>query len=207
MSSFLGLLIVGPRCAGSRCRGVFDDGVAADLALTDRGELSTLGAALPLVDRESSVPDRRAYGSAVAGRVISGRRGLEPGRMGADDREETWDPVGTVRTAEAEDLPGGSVVLASEKVDCADSGRGGKECPGVKRALFCAAIASFRAERLAMADDVLLERPFRDVDGVFDEVWSAFGFAGSLSNRDLDLLSRLERMLFQVRFYIEMYRF
>ena len=160
MSSFLVLLIAGPRCAGSR-RGVFDDGVAADLPLTARGELSTLGAELALVDRESS-PVRRAYGSAVAGRVISGLRGLEPGRMGADDREETEVPVGTVRTAEVEveDLDSGSVVLASEKVDCADSGLGGKERPGVRRALFCAAIASFRAERLDMADDVLLERPF-----------------------------------------------
>jgi len=191
ISSFLGLLIVGPRCAGSR-RGVFDDGVAADLALRDRGELSTLGAELALVDRESS-PVRRAYGSAVAGRVISGLRGLEPGRIGADDREETEVPVGTVRTAEVEDLDGGSVVLASEKVDCADSGLGGKECPGARRALFCAAMASFRAERLDMADDVLLERPFRDADGVFAKDRSAFGF--SFSNRDLDLLSRVDMIL------------
>lgn len=67
------------------------------LDLTERGELvGGLLAELVLVDwaRDSG---RRAYGSAVAGRLNSARRGFMPGRIGADDKEERGAPVGTVR--------------------------------------------------------------------------------------------------------------
>ena len=136
MSSFFGLLIVDPICPGCPgsvfCRGRvapptdFDDGVAVGLVLTVLGELSTLGV-VPL-DRGSSVPDRRAYGSAVAGRPSSGRRGFIAGRIGADDNEETCDPVGIVRVVvvvpvvDEDDLEGNSNGSTSPNVDCADSG-------------------------------------------------------------------------------------
>lgn len=94
MSSFFGLLIVEPVGAvGSVfCRGrvtpvVFDDGVADGLVRTARGEPSPLGV-VPRDDRDSS-PGRRAYGSAVAGRPNSGRRGFMAGRIGAEDSEDT----------------------------------------------------------------------------------------------------------------------
>lgn len=93
MSSFLGLLVVVPVCAGSVfCRGRvalagLDEGVADGLTLRVLGEPSALG--VVALERDSSVPDRRAYGSAVAGRPNSGRRGFMAGRMGADDRDET----------------------------------------------------------------------------------------------------------------------
>lgn len=46
-----------------------------------------------------------------------------------------------------------------------------------------------------MAEEVLLARPFREVLGVFEDC-SAFGFAGSFSNKDRDLASSVEMMLF-----------
>lgn len=33
----------------------------------------------------------------MAGRFSSGRRGFMAGRIGADDNDDTWDPVGIVR--------------------------------------------------------------------------------------------------------------
>ena len=89
MSSFLGLDIVVPVCVGSvlcwgRVLPGLDEGVVDGLVFTVLGEPSCLG----VFERESSVPVRRAYGSAVAGRASSGRRGFMAGRIGADDREE-----------------------------------------------------------------------------------------------------------------------
>lgn len=145
MSSFFGLLMVEPVGAvGSVfCRGrvtpvVFDDGVADGLVRTARGDPSPLGV-VPL-DRGSS-PDRRAYGSAVAGRPSSGRRGFMAGRIGADDNDDTWDPVGIVRVVVLEvvvvvDFEGASDTFASVNVDCADPGRGGRAFPGDRCARF-----------------------------------------------------------------------
>lgn len=68
-----------------------DEGVDA-LDLTDLGEpagLLDVWAAREL--------GREAYGSAVAGRLISARRGFMAGRMGADERDDSGAPVGTVR--------------------------------------------------------------------------------------------------------------
>ena len=138
MSSFLGLDIVVPVCVGSAfCWGRvlpgLDEGVVDGLAFRVLGEPSCLG----VFERESSVPVRRAYGSAVAGRANSGHRGFMAGRIGADDRDEMWDPVGTVRTAVLVGLEADSdVVFTSENADCADSGRVGTGFLGLRRALF-----------------------------------------------------------------------
>lgn len=57
-------------------------------------------------------------------------------------------------------------------------------------------MASFRAERLDAAE-VLLARPFRDdAVGVFATDSPVFGFEGSFSNRDRDLASRVDMILF-----------
>lgn len=58
------------------------------------------------------------------------------GRIGADDRDEMWDPVGTVRTAVLVGLEVDSDVFTSENADCADSGRAGTGFLGLRRALF-----------------------------------------------------------------------
>lgn len=70
----------------------FDEGVDV-LDLTDRGE-SVACLAVWVLDS-----GRRAYGSAVAGRLNSGLRGFKAGLMGAEDMDERGAPVGTVRTA------------------------------------------------------------------------------------------------------------
>lgn len=86
---------------------------------------------------------REEYGSAVAGRANSGRRGLAPGRIGAEESEERG-----ARAVRPVDFAGGSDTFVSLNDDWADSGRGGKVLAGARRAFLCAAIASFRAERL-----------------------------------------------------------
>ena len=57
------------------------------------------------------------------------------GRIGADDNDDTWDPVGIVRVVVLEvvvvvDFEGASDTFASVNVDCADPGRGGRAFPG-----------------------------------------------------------------------------
>lgn len=138
----------------------------------------------------------------MAGRFSSGRRGFMAGRIGADDNDDTWDPVGIVRVVElvvVVVLAGASDTLASVNVDWADSGRGGRAFPGDKCARFCAAIASFRAERPEGAADAPLPNPFLLV-GVLDPAalaCPAFGFPGSLSSKVRDLESRVEMILFR----------
>ena len=91
----------------------------------------------------------------MAGRASSGRRGFTAGRIGADDNEDRWVPVGTVRTLLVDLVaPGvrvaGRVGFVSANVDCADSGRGGIFWGGMllaAAALFCAAIVSLRLGR------------------------------------------------------------
>lgn len=85
----------------------FEDGVE-DFDFIALGELC--------FELESVATDRRAaYGSAVAGRLSSGRRGLAAGRMGAEESEDKEVPVGTVRTDDLED--GGAEVCLSDKAD------------------------------------------------------------------------------------------
>lgn len=106
------------------------------LDLTDLGELTGV-----LLDDWAALElGRDAYGSAVAGRFISARRGFMAGRIGAEDREERGAPVGTVLAVGLED----SGALVSLKVGWADSGR-----EAMLAALLLAAMASFNAERAA----------------------------------------------------------
>ena len=94
--------------------------------------------------------------------------------MGADESEERGAPVGTVRV---EGLGAGS---ESINADCADSGREG----GI--VLLRAAMASFRAERLAPGPAALFV-------GVEDAL-EALGFEASFSSSVRDLASRAAMM-------------
>jgi hypothetical protein len=170
----------------------FEDGVE-DFDLVALGEPSIR---LPCFVLESVATDRRAaYGSAVAGRLSSGRRGFAAGRTGAEESEDREVPVGTVRTDDLEE--GGAEECLSDKADCADSGRGGGTAfAGASRAFLCAAIASFRAERPA-SEDVLLASPLREGAESVGAFWCEFGLEGSFSNKERDLGSRFERILFR----------
>lgn len=146
---------------------------------------------------ESVATDRRAaYGSAVAGRLSSGRRGFAAGRTGAEESEDREVPVGTVRTDDLEE--DGAEECLSDRADCADSGRGGGTAfAGASRAFFCAAIASFKAERPAR-EDVPFASPLREGPESFGALWCALGLAGSFSSNERDLGSRFERILFAI---------
>lgn len=133
------------------------------------------------------------------------------GRIGADERDppcaddvedDSCDPVATFRTEEEDAgclCTVGLVGLCSEKVDWADSGRGGRFLAAASRAFFCAAIVSFKV--ILVADDVC-DCPLREVV-VFEACAAAFGFPESFSRRDLDFVSNSEIMLYgAVRKYI-----
>jgi hypothetical protein len=116
--------------------------------------------------------------------------------MGAEESEDKEAPVGTVRTDDLED--GAAEECLSDKADWADSGRGGGTAfAGASRAFFWAAIASFRAERPAR-EDVLLASPLREGAESVGAFWCALGLAESFSNKERDLGSRFERILFAV---------
>lgn len=71
-----------------------DFGRVGDLALGEATEiglaLTGLTSGLKIFLLEAALMGRRSeYGSAVAGRAISGRRGLAAGRIGAEDKVET----------------------------------------------------------------------------------------------------------------------
>ena len=121
---------------------------------------------------------RDAYGSAVAGRLISARRGFIAGRMGAEESEDRGAPVGTVLAVDLDD----SGALDSAKAGWADSGREGM------LAFLLAAIASFNADRPAPG-------PFAVLPDA-GALWPALGFDGSFSRRLRDLESRSDRITF-----------
>lgn len=101
ISSLFGLLLAALTGAASSFDfgrvglDVFAPGVAATFGFSFAGLLSGLRV---LVCEAALGGLRSAYGSAVAGRANSGRRGLIAGRIGAEDRDERDAPVGTVRT-------------------------------------------------------------------------------------------------------------
>ena len=144
------------------------------------------------------------YGSAVAGRGISGLRVTPRGRfglIGAEEREPVCeeDILETELNGRAEAdavNPGRCAVVDgafdSESTDCADSGLGGKSLPA-RRARFWAAIVSLSDGRPGTA--VVLFEKLGRAAGASIGADSTFGLEGCFSSSCLYLLSREHIML------------
>ena len=157
-------------------------------------------------------PFRRAYGSAVFGRVSSGRLGRRTGPDMSDPatgavEEEVVASLRLVaaadggRAAPFEALEGTRLWLfgadlSGEKVDIAELGRSGARL--VTICFFCAAIISLRLDLLAVCDDLRsgLDPLLLEID---DEREDMFGLPLSFSSSCWDLESRAAMMLQIVR--------
>ena len=127
-----------------------------------------LSAGLGSIGVSGRIPLRRAYGSAVFGRVISGRRGRRTGPDMSDPVVGTFEDDMVISLRLIPVAVGGRAVLLDEvlegtrtwllevdlmgeNVDIAEVGRSGTRLAAI--CFFCAAIISLKFVLLAVCDD------------------------------------------------------
>ena len=91
------------------------------------------------------------------------------------------------------------VDFTSEKIDWADSGRAGRVLAAAKRALFCAAMVSFKAD-LAGTAEALLDCPVTGFAELFREPGSRLGLPEYFSRRVFDFASNVDMILSNLAF-------